>query len=101
MSPEIVHGLRTPPMEEKMSMSSRKSPPKSLKPPMRGAKRQQSTKSQESSSGVPEGKHRRVWKACERCRMKKTKVSPQPVLTILMGQTDCYTVRWRITLQEM
>ena len=33
-----------------------------------------STTSYEHRAVVVDGRHKRVWKACERCRMKKTKV---------------------------
>lgn len=32
--------------------------------------------SPDSAHSMTDGRHKRVWKACERCRMKKTKVRP-------------------------
>ncbi|KAH7317844.1 hypothetical protein BKA65DRAFT_109063 [Rhexocercosporidium sp. MPI-PUGE-AT-0058] len=63
-------GLPSPPLEDNKSHISRKmsKPSKSLN---RSSKR--SSPSHEHSSVVLDGRHKRVWKACERCRMKKTK----------------------------
>ncbi|KFZ18604.1 hypothetical protein V502_04030, partial [Pseudogymnoascus sp. VKM F-4520 (FW-2644)] len=51
---------------------------KSSKPGPRGAKRVTAAVAQGGASGsrspeMGDGRHKRVWKACERCRMKKTK----------------------------
>merc|ERR1712000_766303 len=63
-------GLPSPPLDDNKSHLSRKmsKPSKSLN---RSSKR--SGSSHEHSSVVLDGRHKRVWKACERCRMKKTK----------------------------
>lgn len=56
---------------------------KSVKPLHRGSSKRGSTSTHSStpehvsshhSHSVVDGRHKRVWKACERCRMKKTKV---------------------------
>jgi len=77
------HNLPSPPAEEGKQgrkSSSTSSSSKSTKPSNRASKR--------ANSGVAaahhhdhvthaagmDGRHKRVWKACERCRMKKTKV---------------------------
>jgi len=66
-----MSGLPTPPMEDHKSYQSRKVS-KSSKPVNRSSKRSNSL--HEHTSVVIDGRHKRVWKACERCRMKKTKV---------------------------
>lgn len=57
---------------------------KSSKPGPRGAKRVTAAAAAAAAAAAPsgsrspdmgDGRHKRVWKACERCRMKKTKVS--------------------------
>ncbi|KAH8780822.1 hypothetical protein BGZ57DRAFT_941307 [Hyaloscypha finlandica] len=65
-----MSGLPTPPMEDHKSYQSRKVS-KPSKPVNRSSKR--SNSSHEHTSVVIDGRHKRVWKACERCRMKKTK----------------------------
>ena len=89
-------GIPTPPLEDHHHKSShpRKSSSgsKSLKPAHRGAKRSSTHTSahahahhEQTSSSLADGRHKRVWKACERCRMKKTKVGvtwPQPVFVL-------------------
>ncbi|KAI0602802.1 hypothetical protein F4775DRAFT_588372 [Biscogniauxia sp. FL1348] len=81
-------GIPTPPTEENMkpttaSRRSAASGTKSVKPIHRGTKRSANHHSHSHSSlhdhaplsphtGV-DSRHKRVWKACERCRMKKTK----------------------------
>ncbi|EKD20375.1 uncharacterized protein L3040_006206 [Drepanopeziza brunnea f. sp. 'multigermtubi'] len=67
MSPSC---LPSPPLDDNKSIASRKisKPGRSLN---RSSKR--SSSSLEPSSGILDGRHKRVWKACERCRMKKTK----------------------------
>ncbi|KAI9050578.1 hypothetical protein LZ554_005739 [Drepanopeziza brunnea f. sp. 'monogermtubi'] len=67
MSPSC---LPSPPLDDNKSIASRKisKPSKSLN---RSSKR--SSSSLEPSSALLDGRHKRVWKACERCRMKKTK----------------------------
>jgi hypothetical protein len=75
------HNLPSPPAEDPKSALSRKSSSKSAKPVHRVAKRAGSSNSASthhhdhvtSGTGM-DGRHKRVWKACERCRMKKTKV---------------------------
>ena len=67
-----MSSLPTPPMEDQKSHHIRKSSTKQSKPLNRTSKR--SSSSHEHSAVVIDGRHKRVWKACERCRMKKTKV---------------------------
>lgn len=69
----IMSGLPTPPIDDQRSHSSRKMP-KSSKSLSRSSKRTSSSTSHEHNAVVVDGRHKRVWKACERCRMKKTKV---------------------------
>lgn len=71
-----MSGLPTPPMEEQRSHTTKRSS-KSSKSSSRISKR---TSSPEHTSHVVDGRHKRVWKACERCRMKKTKVCAHLVL---------------------
>lgn len=66
-----MSGLPTPPMEDHKSHISKKQLSKPSKSLSRTSKR--STSSHEHTSVVLDGRHKRVWKACERCRMKKTK----------------------------
>lgn len=47
---------------------------KTSKPGLRGPKRGATPRGGRSPE-LGDGRHKRVWKACERCRMKKTKVS--------------------------
>ncbi|KAL7899783.1 hypothetical protein HDV63DRAFT_371939 [Trichoderma sp. SZMC 28014] len=77
----VAHTLPSPPAEEKPTMLSRKgtgSSTKSVKPAHRTSKRAGSGAAavhhheQVTHTGM-DGRHKRVWKACERCRMKKTK----------------------------
>lgn len=82
----VSHSLPSPPAEDNKSSTStlsRKgtgSSTKSVKPTHRTSKRAGSNAAavhhheQVTHSGM-DGRHKRVWKACERCRMKKTKVS--------------------------
>lgn len=74
-------GLPSPPAEDHKSTLSRKSTTstKSVKPVHRTSKRASSSAATihhhdhiTQSAGM-DGRHKRVWKACERCRMKKTK----------------------------
>ena len=58
-----------------------------------------SSSSYKNSSVVLDGRHKRVWKACERCRTRKTKVCH--LLLIDEGFLLTSLVRWRVTLQEM
>ena len=67
-----MSGLPTPPMEDQKSHHMRKSSTKQSKPLSRTSKR--SNSAHEHGAVVIDGRHKRVWKACERCRMKKTKV---------------------------
>ncbi|KAI0125237.1 hypothetical protein BJ170DRAFT_584474 [Xylariales sp. AK1849] len=82
----MERGLPTPPIEEsiKASSESRKSTAsstKTVKPINRNSKRSVSHTSHSpvhdqaplSPHGSNMDRHKRVWKACERCRMKKTK----------------------------
>jgi hypothetical protein len=68
-----MSGLPTPPMEDQKSPQhvSRR-PSKPTKHSSRTSKRTAS--SHEHGPVAIDGRHKRVWKACERCRMKKTKV---------------------------
>ncbi|CAL3967903.1 unnamed protein product [Diplocarpon coronariae] len=63
-------GLPSPPLDDNKTAPPRKMP-KPSKSLNRSSKR--STSSHEASSVGLDGRHKRVWKACERCRMKKTK----------------------------
>lgn len=65
--------LPTPPMEPHTRITQKKTF-KSPKPLNRASKRT-STSSDHGPVGILDGRHKRVWKACERCRMKKTKAS--------------------------
>lgn len=83
-----MDSLPTPPNEEhqKPSMMSRKSSgsSKAVKQIHRASKRASNphvhahppspVSDTHSHHTVADGRHKRVWKACERCRMKKTKV---------------------------
>ena len=80
-----MEGLPTPPNEDHLkSHASKKqhSNSKPVKAVHRGSKRATThahhppSPSHESSHthSSSDGRHKRVWKACERCRMKKTKV---------------------------
>lgn len=72
-------GLPSPPMEDQKSQTSRKSSSssKSIKPNRHTSKRASPHNAtihhDQAAHGVTDGRHKRVWKACERCRMKKTK----------------------------
>ncbi|OTA62700.1 hypothetical protein K449DRAFT_433607 [Hypoxylon sp. EC38] len=79
-------GMPTPPVEDNMkaTTSSRRSTAsstKSVKPIHRGGKRASNHISHSPTHDHPpplsphaiDNRHKRVWKACERCRMKKTK----------------------------
>ncbi|KAH8667488.1 hypothetical protein BGZ60DRAFT_377469, partial [Tricladium varicosporioides] len=66
-----MSGLPTPPMEDSKSQSIVRRSSKSTKQSSRTSKR--TTASHDHSPSVMDGRHKRVWKACERCRMKKTK----------------------------
>ncbi|KAI4860650.1 hypothetical protein F4820DRAFT_98411 [Hypoxylon rubiginosum] len=78
-------GIPTPPVEDSMkptvSRRSTASSTKSVKPIHRGGKRAANHLSHSPIHDHPpplsphaiDNRHKRVWKACERCRMKKTK----------------------------
>jgi hypothetical protein len=74
--------LPSPPAEDHKSTLSRKSTSsaKSVKPVHRASKRASSSAAaihhhdHVTHTAGMDGRHKRVWKACERCRMKKTKV---------------------------
>lgn len=78
--------LPSPPAEDHKSTLSRKSTSsssKSVKPVHRTSKRASSSAATihhhdhvTHTTGM-DGRHKRVWKACERCRMKKTKARSQ------------------------
>ncbi|KAK1701287.1 hypothetical protein BDP55DRAFT_538000 [Colletotrichum godetiae] len=70
-------GLPTPPLEDQKSRKSSSSS-KSIKPNRHTGKRaspHNATQHHDHNSQAmsADGRHKRVWKACERCRMKKTK----------------------------
>jgi hypothetical protein len=77
MASKMSSGLPTPPTEECKPVLSSRRTTKSSKTSSRGTKRNSASLSQEPKEIVMDGRHKRVWKACERCRMKKTKVSQQ------------------------
>ncbi|PSS12304.1 hypothetical protein M430DRAFT_73268, partial [Amorphotheca resinae ATCC 22711] len=66
-----MSGLPTPPVEDRHRSLQVRKTSKQTKPLNRTSKR--SASSQEHGAVVVDGRHKRVWKACERCRMKKTK----------------------------
>ncbi|KAF3344294.1 hypothetical protein VD0002_g5893 [Verticillium dahliae] len=72
-------GLPSPPLEDNKSQGSRKgsSSSKSIKPNRHTSKRASphnaTAHHDHAAHGMADGRHKRVWKACERCRMKKTK----------------------------
>ena len=76
------HSIPTPPTEEHGLKPSRKtSSGKAGKASHRASKRiggtsiiSAASSQSEPHSPTSDGRHKRVWKACERCRMKKTKV---------------------------
>lgn len=68
----MPNDLPTPPMEPHIRPTLQKKTSKSPKPHNRVSKRT-STCSDHGPVGILDGRHKRVWKACERCRMKKTK----------------------------
>jgi len=76
----MISGLPTPPVEDKPAphAGSRRttSTKKSSATSQRATKRTSASLSHEHGAVVIDGRHKRVWKACERCRMKKTKVHP-------------------------
>ncbi|KAJ0160763.1 Fluconazole resistance protein 1 [Colletotrichum tanaceti] len=70
-------GLPTPPLEDQKPRKTSSSS-KSIKPNRHTAKRASPHNATQhhdhASQGMSaDGRHKRVWKACERCRMKKTK----------------------------
>lgn len=60
-------------MEDHKSHHLARKPSKATKQSSRASKR--TTSSHEHGPMAIDGRHKRVWKACERCRMKKTKVA--------------------------
>lgn len=71
-------GLPSPPLEDQKSHSSRKSNSSKVIKPQRHTSKRASPHSalahhEHAAHGISDGRHKRVWKACERCRMKKTK----------------------------
>ncbi|OLN96655.1 Fluconazole resistance protein 1-like protein 1 [Colletotrichum chlorophyti] len=71
-------GLPTPPLEDQKVRKSSSSSSKSIKPNRHTAKRASPHNATQhhdhAAQGMSaDGRHKRVWKACERCRMKKTK----------------------------
>lgn len=90
-----MSGLPTPPVEDgHKSHLIRKAAAKQTKPIInRTSKR--SSYVQDHGPVVVDGRHKRVWKACERCRMKKTKVCPpylllysRPVISLTFLKCD-------------
>ena len=87
----VSHSLPSPPAEENKVKET-----KSVKPSQRESKRASNAAAAHHHEHLTNGngmdsRHKRVWKACERCRMKKTKVSTtsplsatylQPLLTV-------------------
>ena len=77
------HSIPTPPTDENGHKPARKSSSsKASKSSHRASKRiggtsiiSAATSHSEPHSPTADSRHKRVWKACERCRMKKTKVS--------------------------
>lgn len=67
-----MSSLPTPPTEDGNKSHLIRKSSKQAKPVNRSSKR--SNYVPEHGSIVVDGRHKRVWKACERCRMKKTKV---------------------------
>ncbi|RDW77116.1 hypothetical protein BP6252_05169 [Coleophoma cylindrospora] len=63
-----MSGLPTPPMEDHPTRRAKVSSSKSAH---RSSKRASTT--HDHGAVIIDGRHKRVWKACERCRMKKTK----------------------------
>lgn len=68
-----MSGLPTPPVEDHKSQPMRRQSSKASKQSSRSSTKR-STAVHEHSPISMDGRHKRVWKACERCRMKKTKV---------------------------
>lgn len=75
------HSIPTPPTEDHKP-ARKASSGKTSKSTNRASKRiggntiiSAATSQSEPHSPTSDGRHKRVWKACERCRMKKTKVS--------------------------
>lgn len=75
-------GLPSPPLEDHKSQASRKTSSshqstKAIKPNRHTSKRASphsaTAHHDHVAHGMADGRHKRVWKACERCRMKKTK----------------------------
>lgn len=108
------HSIPTPPTEEHGLKPSRKtSSGKAGKSTHRASKRiggtsiiSAATSQSEPHSPTSDGRHKRVWKACERCRMKKTKVSLRfashvLVLFFYFLLLTRHQVRWRVPLQEV
>src|SRR6266487_1389325 len=67
-----MSSLPTPPIEDGHRSPTSRKLLKTSKSMSRTSKR--TTSSHEHTPVVMDGRHKRVWKACERCRMKKTKV---------------------------
>ncbi|KAG9242335.1 N-terminal fungal transcription regulatory domain-containing protein [Calycina marina] len=63
--------LSTPPLEENTKSHQNRKPIKKSNSPSRTSKR--ASNGHQHGAVVADGRHKRVWKACERCRMKKTK----------------------------
>ena len=91
-----MDSLPTPPTEDHLKSQVPKRPhsnSKPVKPVHRGTKRPGShihptSPSETHSHSIGDGRHKRVWKACERCRMKKTKVRQSSQLPICPAGRD-------------
>jgi len=96
-----MESLPTPPNEDHLKPQSFKRPhsgSKTVKTVHRVSKRASthghppSPSTDSHSHSVGDGRHKRVWKACERCRMKKTKVRHHiliisPTFTLVLIET--------------
>lgn len=96
------NSLPSPPLEDQQKSHAKKrssSSAKSTKPAHRTSKRSSTTTTthahlhspisndSHSTHSMADGRHKRVWKACERCRMKKTKVNPHHRPALPRGYT--------------
>ncbi|KAG9228032.1 hypothetical protein BJ875DRAFT_277256 [Amylocarpus encephaloides] len=68
-----MSNLPTPPLEDSKPPYVTRRPPKPSKQSSRTSKRTTTSHEHAHGPGAIDGRHKRVWKACERCRMKKTK----------------------------
>jgi len=111
--PQKMEGLPTPPNEDVFKNHGQKrqhSSSKTVKAVHRTSKRATThghpaspAYDTHSHTSGTDGRHKRVWKACERCRMKKTKVLPLDIqlwqgvrltgITSAMGSSHARGVR--------